>query len=95
VDHSVTHFKPPLDMPIHDNQAPLLDLMRCELHINTDAVHADTPLSQLATDSLEWVELLTAVEDRFDVTISDPQSQALHTFGDLLHLLEQPVAARA
>jgi acyl carrier protein len=76
-----------------DHRAPLFDLLRLELRIDTDTVHAGTPLSQLASDSLEWVELLMAVEDRFKVSINQQQSQALRTVGDLLRLLAQPVAA--
>jgi acyl carrier protein len=82
-------------MPPLDHRASLFDLLRLELRIDTDRVHTGTPLSEVASDSLEWVELLMAVEDRFELSISQEQSQALRTVGDLLRLLSQPVAAQA
>ena len=54
--------------------------------------HDATPESQWAdldVDSLELVELVKALEDRFDVQIADPDLKGIASVGDAITLVER------
>jgi acyl carrier protein len=48
---------------------------------------SDTALTELG-DSLEWFELLLAVENEFDLQISEDKVSQMRTLGDLLACVE-------
>ena len=54
----------------------------------TVQITADTRISELKLDSLEFLELVMAIEDEFSIEISDDQEDALWagTIGDLVAL---------
>jgi acyl carrier protein len=52
-------------------------------------------LSSLGLDSLDFMELLNDIEERFDVRIEDDAVTASSTVGDLITFVEAKVAARA
>lgn len=49
----------------------------------------------LAADSLDLVELIAAVEDRYDVELSDEQLAEMKNVGDLWKFLNEKNAERA
>ena len=51
-------------------------------------------LSALGLDSLDFLELLNEIEERFDVRIGDDAVTASSTVGDLITFVEAKVAAR-
>ena len=60
--------------------------------------HAETAvrtLSALGLDSLDFLELLNEIEERFDVRIEDDAVTASSTVSDLITFVEAKVAARA
>jgi acyl carrier protein len=48
----------------------------------------ERPLSELGIDSLDRVELLFELEERFNLQIPDDVLHSIHTVGDLLKYLE-------
>ncbi len=52
------------------------------------SVHAGTPIAHLG-DSLDWLELLMAVEDTFGVELDPARTKSIGTLADLLRLLPQ------
>ncbi len=52
-------------------------------------------LSALGLDSLDFLELLNEIEERFDVRIEDDAVTASSTVSDLITFVEAKVAARA
>jgi len=46
-------------------------------------------LEDLGADSLDFVELLMALEDEFNVTISDEEAKELKTVADVLAFIEK------
>lgn len=72
----------------------LLETIQQELRVAPGEVTLDTLLSDLG-DSLDWVSVLTAVEDAFGVRIEDEQSRKLTVVRDLLALVEASSHATA
>ncbi len=58
------------------------------LGIDAEALTDSTTFDDLEADSLARLQLVTAVEDEFDITISDEEIEKLHSLGDVLDLLE-------
>lgn len=57
---------------------------------------SDHIVRDLEIDSLATLELLLALEDRFEVTLlDDPRTAGVETVGDLLTLLQECTAARS
>jgi acyl carrier protein len=49
----------------------------------------------LAADSLDLVELIAAVEDKYDVELPDSELEQMKNVGDLWKFLEEKAAQRA
>jgi acyl carrier protein len=71
----------------------LLALVESELALPARSVHVDTPIASIG-DSLDWLELLMAVEDAFGVELEPAATRGVRSVGDLLRLL-QPQEASA
>lgn len=76
-----------------------IDALREILHANFDIeperLQPDTPLEDLAIDSLAVIEVLFAVEEKFGITVpSAPASsqQAMRTFGDIVAYVDGLIA---
>lgn len=68
----------------------LLALIEAELALPARSLQLATPVTQIG-DSLDWAELLMAVEDAFGVELDATKTSSLATVADLLRLL-QPAA---
>jgi acyl carrier protein len=63
--------------------------------VERDGVSPDADLAKdLAADSLDRVELTLAMEDEFDIAVTDDQSAACETVGDWQQLVRQLVEAK-
>lgn len=71
----------------------LFAIVQREFGLEAGRITADTRLADLG-DSLEWVNLLFSVlEEAFDTSIGNEQSESLHTVADLLCLVNGPAVA--
>lgn len=60
-----------------------------ELNVDASKVTMETNfIEDLDADSLDAVELIMAVEDEFNIEVSDDEAQDIHTVGDIVKLLE-------
>lgn len=66
----------------------LASIIQCELGVDPRELTPDSPLADLA-DSLDWINLLTALEESFDLRIDSGQALRLHTLADLMHLVAE------
>lgn len=65
------------------------------LGIDADQVQMDKSFQRdLAADSLDLVELIAAVEDKYDVELPDEELEKMKQIADLWHFLEQKTAER-
>ena len=65
------------------------------LGIDPDQVQMDKSFQRdLAADSLDLVELIAAIEDRYDVELPDAELEKMKLISDLWKFLEQKTAER-
>lgn len=64
----------------------LLALVESEWALPARTIHAGTPINEVG-DSFDWLELLSAVEEAFGVTLDPVQTKSIRTVADLLQLL--------
>jgi acyl carrier protein len=65
------------------------------LGIDPDQVQMDKSFQRdLAADSLDLVELIAAIEDKYDVELPDDELEKMKVIGDLWKFLEQKTAER-
>ena len=63
----------------------LADILSCD----ADKIELDTDLVRdLGLDSIDTVELIMAVEDTYDIKISDKDAEDLKTVGDVVEFIE-------
>ena len=62
------------------------------LNISVDKVSADAKIVEdLGADSLDAVELISRLEDEYNVTVEDDDIESMVTVGDLVNMLEKLV----
>jgi acyl carrier protein len=67
-------------------------LLAEQLDIDEDTLTEDTDIVEdLGADSLDVVELMTTLEQEFDLLISDDNLTELHTVGDIVKYIESLV----
>ena len=65
------------------------------LGIDPDQIQMDKSFQRdLAADSLDLVELIAAIEDKYDVELPDSELENMKVIGDLWKFLEQKTAER-
>lgn len=65
------------------------------LGIDPDQVQMDKSFQRdLAADSLDLVELIAAIEDKYDVELPEDELEKMKVIGDLWTYLEQKTAER-
>ncbi len=63
----------------------LADILSCD----AEKIDMDTELVRdLGVDSIDTVELIMAVEETYDITISDKEAQEMTTVGDVVEFIE-------
>jgi acyl carrier protein len=73
----------------------LQDLAAEILGVEPDQVQMDKSFQRdLAADSLDLVELIAAVEDKYDVELPDEELESMKVIADLWKYLEQKTAER-
>ena len=65
------------------------------LGVDPEQVQMDKSFQRdLAADSLDLVELIAAIEDKYDVELSEEELERMKVIGDLWKFLEQKTAER-
>jgi acyl carrier protein len=65
------------------------ELLAEQLNIPADKITMESRvIEDLGADSLDVVEMLMALEDNFNVTVSDEESVNLKTIGDIVKLID-------
>ena len=65
----------------------LTAIVKQEKNVADDLLKADTPLADAGIDSLDALNILFAVEERFRISIPDDEARAMRTFGDLVDIV--------
>ena len=62
----------------------------CEhLDVNEDSVTLKTTFEDLDADSLDVVEMVMALEEEFDLEISDEEVEKIKSVGDIVNYIEE------
>ena len=62
------------------------------LNIDPDTITVDSRfIDDLSADSLDIFEILTSIEDAFDITIDDSQAESIVTVGDAAEAIRNAV----
>lgn len=65
------------------------DLIADELDVDVEEVTREAKLADdLGADSLDAVELIMAIEDEFDIEVSDEEAQKFKTVGQIVEYIE-------
>ncbi|MEA1916364.1 MAG: acyl carrier protein [Campylobacterota bacterium] len=60
-----------------------------QLSVNADEVKADSKfVEDLGADSLDVVELVMALEEKFDIEIPDDEAESIQTVQDVVNYIE-------
>lgn len=70
-------------------EAKIKEIIAEQLGISEDEIQDDSSFgSDLGADSLDFYELLMALEEEFDIEISEGEAEKLETFEKLVHHVE-------
>ena len=68
----------------------LKDIIAEQLSVEADEVNMDSNIQDdLGADSLDVVDLITTIEDEFDLTIPDEAVEEIKTVGDIVNYIEK------
>jgi acyl carrier protein len=59
-----------------------------QLGIDADEVTLETDIDDLGADSLDFVEILMALEEEFDIEITDNEAENIDTVEDLVECIK-------
>ena len=62
-----------------------------QLEVATDKLTMDTTFEDIDADSLDIVELVMALEEEFDLEISDQEIENIKTIGDVIRYIESKI----
>ncbi len=63
-----------------------------QLDVDEDKISPDTTFEDIDADSLDVVELVMALEEEFDLEISDEEVEKIKTVGDIVNYIEERVS---
>jgi acyl carrier protein len=73
--------------------AKFSDLIVEQLGVNKDEVEMDASfIDDLGADSLDTVELIMALEEEFDIEITDEEAENMRTVGEVINYLKRRIA---
>ncbi len=68
----------------------LKDIIAEQLSVEADEVSLDSNIQDdLGADSLDVVDLITTIEDEFDISIPDEAVEEIKTVGDIVNYIEK------
>ena len=68
----------------------LKDIIAEQLSVEADEVAMDSNIQDdLGADSLDVVDLITTIEDEFDISIPDEAVEEIKTVGDIVNYIEK------
>lgn len=66
----------------------IASLLSEQLGVDAESITMDTSLEELGADSLDVVDLVSTMEDEFDVQLADEDLSNMTTVGDFVRFLQ-------
>ena len=77
-------------------RASLISMIADRFNVPVSAVTGKTNFAQdLNLDSIDSLELIMALEDTYDISVSDADASKLQTVGDVIKLIDKKKSAKA
>lgn len=77
-------------------RASLVSMIADRFNVPVSAITGKTNFAQdLNLDSIDSLELIMALEDTYDITVSDADAAKLQTVGDVIKLIDKKKSAKA
>lgn len=77
-------------------RASLISMIADRFNVPVSAITGKTNFAQdLNLDSIDSLELIMALEDTYDITVSDADAAKLQTVGDVIKLIDKKKSAKA
>ncbi len=70
------------------------DIVSRIAHVDKSIITRESTFKDMKADSLDIVQSLVAVEEAFDIEISDEEAQKFQNFGDFVSYVEDQVAKK-
>ncbi len=71
----------------------IVELLSDQMNLDKSILRPETRfVEDLHTDSLDMVEMLIALEDKYNITVPDEEAKQLDTLGKLAEYIESKVA---
>ncbi|MCD6567680.1 MAG: acyl carrier protein [Dehalococcoidia bacterium] len=61
------------------------------VHVDKNLMARESTFKDLKADSLDIVQALVAIEDKYDIEIPDEEAQKFQNFGDFISFVEKKV----
>lgn len=66
----------------------LIELVKENLDINVEEVDFDKAISDYDIDSIDMLDFIMAIEDKYDIEFSDDELDEIEKFSDVVSLIE-------
>lgn len=77
-------------------RASLISMIADQFNVPVSAITGKTNFAQdLNLDSIDSLELIMALEDTYDIAVSDADAAKLQTVGDVIKLIDKKKSAKA
>ena len=77
-------------------RASLISMIADRFNVPVSAITGKTNFAQdLNLDSIDSLELIMALEDTYDISVSDADASKLQTVGDVIKLIDKKKSAKA
>ena len=63
-------------------------------HVDEDIITRESTFKEINADSLDIVQAMVAVEEKFDIEIPDEEAQKFDNFGDFVAYVENQVGQK-
>jgi len=71
------------------------EVLVAQLAIKPDMVKPDSKVTELGADSLDTIELVAALEEKFGISIPEDDVRQIATVTDIVNLVEQKLRSKA
>ncbi|MDU2649393.1 phosphopantetheine-binding protein [Anaerococcus vaginalis] len=66
----------------------LIELVKENLDINEDEIDFEKEISEYDIDSIDMLDFIMAIEDKYDIEFSDDELDEIEKFSDVISLIE-------
>lgn len=66
----------------------LIELVKENLDINEDEIDFEKKITEYDIDSIDMLDFIMAIEDKYDIEFSDDELDEIEKFSDVISLIE-------